>query len=131
MTMGQQKTIEASKTGAAAQQLTLGTLPAIHQDTVSPRLDKKGRMVAFCRWDARRCPQKGEREHRPGLPRSCDCRPACANCSSSPPLFLMPVERLHRGIDIENARLAQKRSRRVIEMPLPPRQARVLFALVE
>src|SRR6516165_503452 len=64
MTMGQQKTIEASKTGAAAQQLTLGTLPAIDQDAVSSCLDEKGRMVAFGRWDARRRPQKGEREHR-------------------------------------------------------------------
>ena len=40
MTMGQQKTIEASITGAAAQQLTLGTLPAIHQDAVSSCLDE-------------------------------------------------------------------------------------------
>src|SRR5215813_10730714 len=64
MTMGQQNTIEASKTGATAQQLTLGTLPAIHQDAVSSCLDEKGRMVAFSRWDARRRPQKGEREHR-------------------------------------------------------------------
>jgi len=40
MTMGQQDAIEASKTGAAAQQLTLGTLPAIHQDAVSSCLDE-------------------------------------------------------------------------------------------
>jgi hypothetical protein len=64
MTMGQQNTIEASKTGAAAQQLTLGTLPAIHQDAVTACLDEKGRMVAFSRRNARRRPQEGEREHR-------------------------------------------------------------------
>jgi len=39
--------IEASKTGAAAQQLTLGTLSTIHQYAVSSYLDEKGRMVAF------------------------------------------------------------------------------------
>jgi len=53
MTMGQQETIEASKSGAATQQLTLGTLPAIHQDAVTGCLNEKGRMVAFSRWNAR------------------------------------------------------------------------------
>jgi hypothetical protein len=64
MTVGQQETIEASKTGAAAQQLTLGTLSTIHQDAMTSCLDEKGRMVALSRWNARRRPQKGEREHR-------------------------------------------------------------------
>ena len=45
--------------------------------------------------------------------------------------FLMPVERLHRGVDIENPRLAQKWPCRVIEMPRQPRQAGLLFDLVE
>jgi hypothetical protein len=40
------------------------TLPAIHQDAVTACLDEKGRIVAFSRWNARRRPQKGEREHR-------------------------------------------------------------------
>jgi hypothetical protein len=64
MTMGQQKTIEASKTGTAAQQLALCPLSAVHQNAVTSCLDEKGRMVAFSRWNARRRPQKGEREHR-------------------------------------------------------------------
>jgi len=42
MTMGQQETIKPSKTGAAAQQQTLGTLSAIHQDAVPSCLDEKG-----------------------------------------------------------------------------------------
>ena len=64
MTVGQQQTIDASKAGAASQQLTLGALPAIHQDAVGSRFDEKARTVAFSRWNARRRPQKGEREHR-------------------------------------------------------------------
>ena len=45
--------------------------------------------------------------------------------------FLMPVERLHRGVDIENPRLAQKRPRGVIKMPLQPRHAGAFLDLVE
>jgi hypothetical protein len=41
------------------------------------------------------------------------------------------VERLQPRIDIENPRLAQKRARGVIEMPLQPIQPRLLFDLVE
>jgi len=43
----------------------------------------------------------------------------------------MPVERLHRGVDIENPRFAQKRSRGVIEMSLQPCQSGALVDLVE
>jgi hypothetical protein len=45
--------------------------------------------------------------------------------------LLVAVERLHRGVDIENPRLAQKRPRGVIEMPLQPRHAGKFFDLVE
>jgi hypothetical protein len=45
--------------------------------------------------------------------------------------FLMPVERLRCSVDVENPRLAQKRSRRVIEMSLQPSLAGLFVDLIE
>jgi hypothetical protein len=45
--------------------------------------------------------------------------------------LLVAVERLHRGVDIEYPRLAQKRPRGVIKVPLQPCHAGNLFDLVE
>jgi hypothetical protein len=39
--------------GAAAQQLTLGPLPAVYQDPVTSGLDQKCGVIAFRGWDAR------------------------------------------------------------------------------
>ena len=63
MVMGQQEPIEPSKAGAAAQQLALRPFSAVDEDAMAPRLHQKARMVAFSRWNARRRPQEGEREH--------------------------------------------------------------------
>lgn len=49
MAVGWQAPVKPSETGAAAQQLTLGALPAIHQDAMTTRLDKKRGVVAFKR----------------------------------------------------------------------------------
>src|SRR5262245_59352616 len=63
MTVGQQKPIQPPKAGAAAQQLPLGALSAIHQNPLATRLDQETRLVALGRWNACRCPQEGECEH--------------------------------------------------------------------
>jgi hypothetical protein len=47
MAVRQQQPVEPAETGPAAQQLSLGALPAIHHDTVAARLHQKARMVAF------------------------------------------------------------------------------------
>jgi hypothetical protein len=47
MAVGQQDPVEPSETDAAAQQLTLCPLPAIHQETMTPCLDKKCGVIAF------------------------------------------------------------------------------------
>ena len=69
MAMRQQQPIEPAETDPAPQQLSLGALPAIHQDTVAARLHQKARMVAFCGWNAGRCPEKGQVEHDRSLTR--------------------------------------------------------------
>ena len=53
MAMGQQEPVEPSKAGAAAQQLALRPLSAVHQDALTSGLDEETRMVAFSRWNAR------------------------------------------------------------------------------
>ena len=59
MAVRQQQPIEPSQAGAAPQQLALSALPAIHQDPAAARFDEKTRMIAFGRWNARRCTEKG------------------------------------------------------------------------
>jgi hypothetical protein len=53
MGVGQQDPVEPPEADAAAQQLTLGALAAIHQDALSSCPDQKPRMVAFRRRHAR------------------------------------------------------------------------------
>src|SRR6516225_1382310 len=67
MTVGQQKPCQPTKAGAAAKQLPLGALSAIHQNPLATRLDQETGMVALGRRNACRCPQEGEREHLPPL----------------------------------------------------------------
>src|SRR6516162_6733555 len=66
MAVGEQDPIEAPEAGAAAQQLTLGALSTIHQDTLTTGLDEKPGMVAFDRRHAGRGPEKRELEHEWG-----------------------------------------------------------------
>jgi hypothetical protein len=70
MAVRQQEPIEPSKTGAAPQQLALGTLPAVHENSVAARFYEETRMIAFCRWNACRRPEKCQVEHRGQVLRS-------------------------------------------------------------
>jgi hypothetical protein len=64
MAMRQQQPIEPAEAGAAPQQLALGALPAIDQDTAAARFHQETGMIALRRGNARRRPQKCQVEHR-------------------------------------------------------------------
>ena len=64
MAVGEQDTVEPPKARSAAEQLTLDPLAAIDENTMPACPNKKARMIAVCRWNARRGSEERELEHR-------------------------------------------------------------------
>src|SRR5882672_8079222 len=63
----EQKSIQPTETGSAAQQLALGALPAIDHNAMACDLHQQAWMVSLGGLDARGRPQEGKIEHDESL----------------------------------------------------------------